>query len=185
MIKVLALRGSLRKGSFNNALLAVAQELCPAEMVIEVHPPLSDIPPYDDDVRLAGYPSTVQALRGAIAAADAILFASPEFNYGLPGVLKNAIDWVSRPPSQPFGGKPAAVMSGSIGNIGGVRMQHQLRQTAVSVDLAMMPRPEMAVPSIQQKFDAELKLTDEETRKHLTQFLQGFARWVTKIKSQA
>jgi chromate reductase len=185
VIKVLALTGSLRKGSFNNALCRAAQALCPDGMSIEQHPPLSDLPYYDDDVRLAGYPASVQALRDAIASADAILFATPEYNYSVPGMLKNAIDWVSRPPAQPFAGKPAGVISGSIGLLGGARMQYQLRQMAVAVDLRFLVKPELLVPRIGDKFDAELKLTDEDTKQQLRAYLEALLAWTKQLKAPA
>src|SRR5262249_16933537 len=116
-LNVLGLCGSLRRGSFNAALLRAAQSLAPPNLAIAAAE-LRDIPPYDDDLRVAGWPEPVRRLRDAVAAADAILFVTPEYNYSIPGVLKNAIDWASRPPNQPFFDKPAAIMGASQGNYG-------------------------------------------------------------------
>jgi chromate reductase len=180
-MKILGISGSLRKGSFNTALLRAAIELAPAGMTIEEHS-LAAIPMYNDDLRQAGYPASVQALRQAVAAADALLFVTPEYNYSLPGMLKNAIDWVSRPPDQPFAGKPCAIMSTSGGTLGGARAQYHLRQICVFVDLHPLNKPEIIVPSATEKFDAELRLTDEATRKKVAAQLEALARWTERFK---
>ena len=110
-VNVVGISGSLRRGSHNSAALRAAQELAPPGMAIEIYAGLRDIPPYDEDVRQAeGYPPAVADLRERLAAADAVLIVTPEYNYSVPGVLKNAIDWASRPPEQPFSGKPIAIM---------------------------------------------------------------------------
>src|SRR6185437_5600598 len=133
-LKVLGLCGSLRRGSFNRMALKAAAELVPAGMSLDIYDGLADIPPYNDDVREKGYPAPVQALRDRIAAADAVLFVTPEYNYSVPGVLKNAIDWASRPPAQPFDGKPVAIMGASMGLFGTARAQYHLRQTCVFIN---------------------------------------------------
>jgi chromate reductase, NAD(P)H dehydrogenase (quinone) len=112
VIHVLAISGSLRKGSYNTALLQAARELAPKDMAINIYDGLASIPPYDDDIRLIGYPPTVAALRESVRAADAVIFATPEYNRSFSGILKNAIDWLSRPPDQPLDAKPAVVMGG-------------------------------------------------------------------------
>jgi chromate reductase len=180
-MKVLGISGSLRKASFNTALLRAARELSPDGMTIEEHS-LADIPIYNDDVRLAGYPPSVQALRQAVAAADALLFVTPEYNYSIPGMLKNAIDWVSRPPDQPFAGKPAAIMSSSGGILGGARAQYHLRQVCVFVDIHPLNKPEVIVAKAAEKFDAELRLIDETTRKAVAAQLEALARWVKRLE---
>src|SRR5580700_1913013 len=114
-IQVLAISGSLRKAAFNTALLHAAQQLAPQGMSIQIYADLASIPPYDDDIRVAGYPPVVATLRDRVRAADALIFATPEYNRSFPGVLKNAIDWMSRPPAQPLDGKPAAVMGAGPG----------------------------------------------------------------------
>src|SRR5690348_7135717 len=119
-VKVLGIAGSLRKGSYNKLALRAAMELKPAGMDIESFD-IAPIPPFNDDIREQGYPPAVQELREKVRAADALLFVTPEYNYSVPGVLKNAIDWVSRPPSQPFDDKPAAIMGASSGRLGTAR----------------------------------------------------------------
>jgi chromate reductase len=181
-MNILGLSGSLRKGSFNTALLHAAQTLAPAGLTISEHS-LADIPLYNDDLRLAGYPPSVQALREAVSAADGVLFVTPEYNYSVPGVLKNAIDWVSRPPDQPFAGKPAAIMSAATGMLGGARAQYHLRQICVFVDMHPLNKPEVIVPRAAEKFDAEHRLTDEHTQKAISAQLQALARWVERFKN--
>jgi chromate reductase len=165
-IKILGISGSLRKGSYNTAALHAAIELAP-EGVTFTQADIGDIPLYNDDVREQGFPASVALLRQQIHEADAILFVSPEYNYSVPGVLKNAIDWASRAPDQPFAGKPAAVMGVSPGTVGTARMQYHLRQIAVFLDLKMVNRPEVMIGGAAQRFDAEGRLTDEPTRKYV------------------
>lgn len=169
-INVLGISGSLRKSSLNTAALRAAIELAPDDMHIEIAD-ISDLPLYDDDVREQGYPLSVQRLRDQVHAADAILFATPEYNYSVPGVLKNAIDWVSRPPAQPFAGKPAAIMGASPGAIGTARAQYHLRQIGVFLDLHFLNKPEVMIGNAGARFDAEGRLTDEPTREHVQKLL--------------
>src|SRR5215468_3679831 len=133
-IKVLGICGSLRKGSFNRMALRVAQELAPAGMKVDVAD-ISGFPLYNEDVRAQGFPPPVQTFRDQIAAADALLFVTPEYNYSMAGVLKNAIDWGSRPPDQPFDGKPVAIMGASMGLGGTGRAQYHLRQSCVYLNM--------------------------------------------------
>src|SRR5207302_5131536 len=126
-ISVLGICGSLREGSFNMAALRTAIELKPAGMNVTVAD-ISQIPLYNEDVRAQGFPPPVETLRRQIAAADALLFVTPEYNYSMPGVLKNAIDWASRPPDQPFAGKPVAIMGAAAGMAGSARAQYDLRR---------------------------------------------------------
>src|SRR5437588_8330379 len=148
-ITVLAICGSLRQGSFNKAALRTAIEEKPPGMTIETAD-IGSIPLYNEDVRALGFPPPVERLRGQIAAADALLFVTPEYNYSIPGVLKNAIDWASRPPDQPLAGKPAAVMGASQGTTGTVRAQYHLRQIGVFVDLRFINRPEVMIANAQE-----------------------------------
>lgn len=177
-MKVLGISGSLRKGSFNSALLRAAQELAPSGMAIS-EAAIGEIPLYNEDVRTAGVPPSVQAFRDAIAAADAILFVTPEYNYSIPGVLKNAIDWASRPPNPPFTGKPVAIMSASVGSLGGSRAQYHLRQVFVFLDMKPLNRPEVFVANAAQKFDAEGRLIDDDTKKTVRKLLDALAATVT------
>jgi chromate reductase len=117
-----------------------------------------------------------------VAAADALLVVTPEYNYSIPGMLKNAIDWVSRPPEQPFAGKPAAIMSTSGSILGGARAQYHLRQIFVFVDAHPLNKPEVIVPRAQDKFDAELRLTDDHTRKAIAAQLEALAKWTARLQ---
>lgn len=182
-LRVLGISGSLRRGSFNTALLRAATEIAEAEQLplrIELAD-LRPIPMYDDDLRAAGVPTPVEELRAAIAAADAVLFATPEYNYSVPGVLKNAIDWASRPPSQPFAGKPFAVMGASGGPSGTMRMQYHLRQIAVFLDMHPLNKPEVFVRNASALFDAEGRLTDEATRKVIGEQLRALVAWTRRL----
>jgi chromate reductase len=181
MVKVLGISGSLRKGSYNTMALKAAQKLAPPGMVIERFD-LRPIPVYDDDVRVAGFPEPVQAFRRAIADADAVLFVSPEYNFSIPGVLKNAIDWASRPPDQPFNEKPVAIMGCSPGPVGTTRMQYHLRQVMVFVNAFPLNKPEVAIGNMTQRFDAEGNLTDETTAAFVKQLLEALAAWTERLK---
>ncbi len=180
-VRVLGISGSLRKGSFNSALLRAAVELAPPGMTIEVAS-IRDIPLYDEDVRAAGNPPSVDAFRKSIAASDAVLVVTPEYNYSLPGVLKNAIDWASRPPAQPLGGKPLAIMGASTGGSGTMRAQYHLRQVAVFLDMHPLNKPEVFVRAAGDHFDAEGKLTNEATRKVVAEQLVAFEAWARRLR---
>jgi chromate reductase len=180
-ITVLGLCGSLRRGSFNRMALRAAAELAPQGMTVEPFERLGDIPPYNDDVREAGYPPVVQELRQRIASADAVLFVSPEYNYSVPGILKNAIDWASRPPAPPFDGKPVAIMGASQGLFGTARAQYHLRQTCVFINAFPLNRPEVMIGQAQQKFDADGRLKDEQTRQFIADLLQSLALWTRRL----
>ena len=180
-IRVLGISGSLRKGSFNTALLRAAIELAPPGMTI-TRADIHEIPPYDEDVRARGLPEPVQRFREAIAAADAVLFVTPEYNYSVPGVLKNAIDWASRPPSQPLADKPVSIMGASGGGSGTMRAQYHLRQTAVFLDMHVMNKPEVFVRTASEKFDAEGKLVDEALRKLVREHLEALGAWTRRLK---
>jgi chromate reductase len=180
-LHVLGISGSLRKASYNSAALRAAQELAPAGMTIETFD-LSEIPIYNDDVRAVGYPPPVQRFRERIAAADALLFVTPEYNYSMSGVLKNAIDWGSRPPDQPFNDKPAAIMGASGGVTGTARAQYHLRQTCVFLNMHVVNKPEVMIGGAAAKFDAELRLTDETTRGFIRDLLTALAAWTLRLK---
>ena len=180
-IRVIGIVGSLRAKSYNGWLLRAATELAPPEMTIAAVG-LAGIPLYDQDLEAQGDPAPVAALRAALRAADAVLIASPEYNYGVPGVLKNAIDWISRPPGNaPLHKKPVAIMGAGPGGSGTMRMQPQLRLTLQAIGACAMPKPEVAVASCRDKFDAEGRLTDEKTREHLQGFLIAFADWTRRF----
>ena len=180
-MKVLGISGSLRKGSYNTMALKAAQKLAPQGMTIERFD-LRPIPIYDDDVRAAGFPEPVQAFRRAIAEADAVLFVSPEYNFSIPGVLKNAIDWASRPPDQPFNEKPVAIMGCSPGPVGTTRMEYHLRQVMVFVNAFPLNKPEVAIGNTTQRFDTEGNLTDEATAGFVRQLLEALAAWTERLR---
>src|SRR6202790_4068641 len=163
-LSVLGICGSLRKASFNRAALNTAIELKPPGMNVTVAD-ISQIPLYDEDVRAQGFPAPVETLRQQIKAADALLFACPEYNYSMSGVLKNAIDWASRPPDQPFAGKPVAIIGAAAGMAGSARAQLHLRNSCVFLDMHPLNKPEVLIGQAQTKFDAEGNLTDEVARK--------------------
>jgi chromate reductase len=181
-IRVVGVSGSLRKASFNTAALRAAVELAPDGMTIETAE-IGDLPLYNDDVRLVGYPAPVQRFREALSAADAILLVTPEYNYSIPGVLKNAIDWASRPPSQPFEKKPVAIMGASPGVIGTARAQYHLRQMLVFLDAYPINKPEVMIGQAGQRFDADGRLTDEPTREFIRQMLSSLADWTQRLKA--
>src|SRR5215207_10241939 len=154
-MKVLGLSGSLRRGSFNSAALRAAQELAPAGMTIETGE-IGDLPLYNDDLRAGGYPPPVERLRSPLAAADAVLFVTPEYNYSVPGVLKNAIDWATRPyGDSAWNGKPAAIMGASVGTLGTARAQYHLRQIMVFLNMFPLNQPEVMIGNATQRFDLE------------------------------
>src|SRR6266550_8728497 len=182
-IRVAGICGSLREGSLNKGLLRAAAELTPAGMEIEIYTRLGDIPPYNDDVFMKGDPEPVADLKNFIGGADALLISTPEYNYGIPGVLKNAIDWASRPAGKSvLNRKPAAIMGCSPGLGGTIRAQHSLRQSFVFTDTHAMLQPEIKIPSVAKLFDASGKLTDESTRQHVRKFLEAFLRWIARFK---
>ena len=180
-VRVIGIVGSLRAASYNGWLLHAAAELAPPGLTI-VPFGIAEIPLYNQDVEAQGDPAPVAALRAAVRDADAVLIASPEFNHGLPGVLKNAIDWISRPPGRPpLQRKPVAIMGASQGGSGTMRMQPQLRMTLQALEAYAMPKPEVVVPFCKDKFDAEGRLTDEKTREHLKVFLVAFLDWTRRF----
>jgi len=182
-LRVLAISGSLRKGSYNTLLIKAAIEVAASESipVTITRAEIGDIPLFNDDVRAAGLPPSVQRFRDQIAASDAILFSCPEYNYSVPGVLKNAIDWASRPPSQPLADKPFAVMGASGGMSGTMRAQYHLRQIAVFLDMHAVNRPEIFVRNAKDAFDGET-LKDETTRKLIGQLLTGLSDWTRRLR---
>lgn len=177
-LQVAAVAGSLRQGSYNQALLRAAQQLAPAEMRIRIHD-LSGIPLFNEDVERAGIPAAVAGLREAVAEADAFLVATPEYNHGVPGVMKNAFDWLSRPPGKSvLNGKPSAIIGASPGITGTARAQSQLRQSFVFTNTPVLLQPEVLVGRAHEKFDSAGRLTDETTRKFLVLFLKELTSWV-------
>ena len=182
-IKVLGICGSLRKGSFNRMALRVAQELAPAGMKVDVAD-ISAFPLYNEDVRAQGFPPPVQTFRDQIAAADALLFVTPEYNYSMSGVLKNAIDWASRPPDPPVLGKPVGIMGATPGMLGAARAQYHLRQCFVFLNMFPVNKPEVMIPQAQNRFDAEGRLTDETSKGLIKQLMESLQAWTLRLKAK-
>jgi len=169
-LQVLGIVGSLRRDSYNRRALEAAQDLMPEGSTLQLMD-LHGIPLFDQDEEKSLPPAVVECKR-RIREADAILFVAPEYNYSVPGVLKNAIDWASRPYGEnAWLGKPAAIMGASTGNLGTARMQYHLRQILVAFDMAVVSQPEVMITRAPERFDQDGKLTDESTRKHIEKLL--------------
>jgi chromate reductase len=176
---VAVLVGSLRKGSFNRKVALALAELAPPELKLEIVE-IGHLPLYNQDSDESPPPAFVE-FRQRIKSADALLFATPEYNRSVPGVLKNAIDIASRPYGQSaWDGKPGAVISASIGAIGGFGANHHLRQSLVFLNVPTLQQPEAYIGNADKLFDADGKLTDERTRNSLQKFIQAFAAWISK-----
>ena len=184
-IRVLGIAGSLRKASFNRGLLRAATELLPDGMSLEAYE-IAALPLYNGDLEATGLPEPVQDFQRRIEAADALLFACPEYNYSMAGVLKNAIDWGSRPSSarqvQPFNGKPVAMIGASAGTLGTARAQYHLRQTCVFLNMLPLNKPEVFVPAAQTKFDATGRLTEETVRTRIRELLEALLVWTRRLQ---
>jgi chromate reductase len=180
-LKVLGISGSLRKGSFNTAALRACAELMPAGMTM-TYGRIDDIPLFNQDVFDAGLPEPAKRFRAEVTAADGLLIASPEYNFSISGALKNAIDWGSRPPSQVFQDKPVALFSATTGPLGGPRNQYDLRRILGQLWGHVLPRPEVFIGNAPSKFDAQGRLSDETTRKFLTELLSGFRDWIVRMQ---
>ena len=180
-LKVLGICGSLRKKSFNMAALRAAGELLPPGMSLHITS-IADLPMFNQDVLDAGMPEPVKRFRTEVAQADGVLIASPEYNFSVTAPLKNAIDWASRPPDQVWQDKPIAIFSASPGPVGGARVQYDLRRILGQIWGHVLPRPEVFIGLAPSKFDADLRLTDETTRKFLTDLLVGFKAWIIRMQ---
>jgi len=182
-LRILGFAGSLRVGSYNRALLRAATELLPDGTTLEIFD-LNGIPPFNQDLEMNMF-AKVKEFKSKIREADAILIATPEYNYSVPGVLKNAIDSASRPyGDNPFNDKPVAIISASVGMLGGARAQYHLRQTFIFLNMYPINTPEVIVTFAQNKFDANGKLTDEDTRRFLKQLLEKLASWTKRLRQQ-
>jgi chromate reductase, NAD(P)H dehydrogenase (quinone) len=181
IVNILGFAGSLRKNSFNRSILRAALELVPEDAKLEIFD-LEGIPPFNQDLE-GQLPEKVKNFKVKIRAADAILISTPEYNYSIPGVLKNAIDWASRPyGDNSFEGKPIAIMGASPGMTGTARSQYHLRQTFVFLDMHPMNRPEVIVPFANEKIDEEGRVTDSKTREKIRELLQGLVTWTRRLK---
>jgi chromate reductase len=179
-LKVLGFAGSLRKGSYNRAALRAARDLAPAGMHIQEFD-LAPIPLYNEDVREQGFPPAVEDFRERIRQADALLIVTPEYNYSFPGVLKNAIDWASRPPEQPFDGKPIALLGASPGSLGTARAQYHLRQVFVYLNGLVMARPEVMISTAHNRFNERGDLVDEKIRGYIQGLLAALKAWTERL----
>ena len=183
--RIVAFAGSLRRGSYNRALIYAARELAPDSMTIEPIE-IGELPFYNADVEAEGDPPGVAAFKTALRQADGILIATPEYNDGISAVLTNAIDWGSRLPGRsPLIGKPVAVIGASPSQIGTARAQLHLRQLLGHVQARVLPPPELLVARAHERFDAGLRLKDEGTRKVLGDLLVRFSRWVGRERTAA
>lgn len=179
-IKILGIIGSLRKGSFNKMLMDAAAGMLPADAELEIFD-IDGIPPFNQDLEQNPV-EKVKELKAAVRAADAILFATPEYNYSIPGVLKNAIDAASRPyGDNPFDGKPVAIMGASVGMMGSGRAQYHLRQSCVFLNMFPINQPEVMVPFADKAFDENGRLLDEDTKVYLKQLLEALVEWTRKL----
>jgi chromate reductase len=179
-VKILGIAGSLRKASYNRAALRAAQQLVPQNAFIEIFE-LNGIPPFSEDDE-KNPPERVSLFKSRIRAADAILFATPEYNYSIPGVLKNAIDWASRPyGDNAWDGKPVAVMGASIGTMGTARAQYHLRQTFVFLNMYPVNQPEVMIANAAKRFDDRGNLTDKDTREFIRRLLESLVAWTKRI----
>jgi len=180
-VKVLGFAGSLREDSYNKMLLNAAIELKPDNVELETFD-LEGIPLFNQDQEEQP-PKRVKEFKEKIKAADALFIATPEYNYSVPGVLKNAIDWASRPyGDNVFDEKPVAVMSASEGMLGGARAQYHLRQTLISLNMHPLNRPEVIVSQIDEKIDANGKVVDEKTRKKIGKVLEALVAWTERVR---
>jgi len=181
-LDVLTICGSLRKGSYNAALARALPDLAPRGMTITAAPPIGGFPLYNADLQDSdGFPDDVMALGAAVREADGVIFVSPEYNFSVPGVLKNAIDWVSRLEDQPFRNKPVALQSASPSPLGGGRMQYHLRQILVFVEAITFTRPEIFVMGAPKKFNDAGELTDDATRELVAKQLAAFADFIRRV----
>lgn len=181
-LRILGIPGSLRRGSWNRAVLGAAAELAPPGVSVTAFD-LGDIPPFNEDQE-SDPPAAVIALKREIRAADAVLFVTPEYNYSIPGVLKNAIDWASRPyGDSAWAGKPAAIMGASPGSLGTARAQYHLRQMMVWLDMYPLNKPEVMIGNVADKFGPDGRLTDRMTRQFMRQQLEALAAWTARLRT--
>jgi chromate reductase len=180
-VRILGFAGSLRKQSYNRVLLSAANEMVPDGVTLEIFD-LEGIPPFNQDLELQP-PDKVKEFKAKIRTADAILIVTPEYNYSIPGVLKNAIDWASRPyGNNAFDGKPVAVMGASIGMLGTARAQYDLRRSFVFLNMLPLNQPEVMVPSVQDKVDGSGRVTDEKTQKKIRELLESLVAWTKRLE---
>jgi len=181
-LNVVSICGSLRKGSYNRIVMNTLQGFAPDGMRVAEAPSFAEFPLYNADIQNStGFPAPVQTMAEAIRAADGVIFVSPEYNYGIPGGLKNAIDWVSRLPNQPFANKPIAMISASAGILGGGRMQYDLRRCMIFLDALTMNKPEIFIGNVSQKIDEKIgQIKDEQAVGFIKTQLAAFAKFIAQ-----
>jgi len=181
-ISILGFAGSLRKGSYNKSLLTIALAMVPKSATLEIFD-LEGIPPFNQDQDTQP-PVRVKEFKAKIRAADAILIATPEYNYSIPGVLKNAIDWASRPyGDNAFNDKPVALMGASVGMLGTARAQYHLRQSFVFLNMHPLNGPEVMVPFAADKIDQHGNVIDQKTKEKVKELLESLVAWTRKLKT--
>ena len=181
-LNVVSICGSLRKGSYNAMVQRLLPSLAPDGMTVKPAPSFADFPLYNADIQNStGFPAPVNTLADAIRAADGVIFCTPEYNFSIPGGLKNAIDWVSRLQNQPFAGKPVAIMGAAAGMAGSARAQYDLRRSCVFLDMHPLNKPEVLIGQAQTKFDAEGNLLDEVARNLIRDLMAALVGWTRQI----
>jgi chromate reductase len=182
-VRILGIAGSLRRQSYNRAALRAAVQLAPQDAAVEVFE-LDGIPGFNQDEE-QDPPAKVAELKQRVRSADAILLVTPEYNYSVPGVLKNAIDWASRPyGDSAWNGKAVAIMGASIGTFGTARAQYHLRQTFVFLNMFPINQPEVMIGNAAERFDAQGNLTDEPTKDHIRRLLQNLVQWTNRLANR-
>lgn len=179
-LDIVGLCGSLRKASINRHALRLTSELMPKSMKLDIVE-WRDIPVFDGDVLAAGLPAAVAAVRERIRRADGVLIVTPEYNFSIPGGLKNVLDWTSRGEDQPWAGKPVALYSASPGPLGGARVQYDLRKVMLFLNASVLVKPEVFIGMAGTKFDAEGRCSDEGTRKFVGDQMAALERWIAAV----
>lgn len=180
-LDIVGLCGSLRRGSVNRMALELAGASLPASMKLETVE-WRDVPPFDADILTAGFPPAVQALRDRIRRCDGVVIATPEYNFSVPGMFKNTLDWLSRGEDQPFAHKPVAILSASPGPLGGSRVQYELRKILLFVNAMVLAKPEVFIGGSGAKFDAAGACVDETTRGFVAAQMLAFEGWVQAVQ---
>jgi len=180
-LDIVGLCGSLRAGSWNRMVLELAGTAMPEGMALDIVA-IRPIPPFDADVLAQGFPAPVASLRERIRNADGVLIVTPEYNFSIPGMLKNALDWVSRGDDQPLKLKPVAIVSASPGPLGGARVQYDLRKVLLFMNAMVLAKPEVFIGAVNTKFDANRQCTDETTRKFVTDQMLSFKGWIEGVR---
>ena len=182
ILNVVCICGSLRKASYNRMVINALPGLAPPNMKLKEAPPFAEFPLYNTDTQDQGILPAVHALAEAVRSADGVIFNSPEYNFSIPGGLKNAIDWVSRVPNQPFAGKPIAMQSATGGPLGGGRMQYDLRRSMIFLDAMTLNKPEIFIGNCSQRIDAKSgQITDQATVGFIRQQLEAFAKFIERF----